>query len=58
MYLCRNGSVCVEVLSLEGPGLDTDALLTCPLVPAPVELPREKSLRVLLCVCERETKIR
>lgn len=44
--LCLNGSVWVFVLlSLEGPGLETDALLTCPLVV--VVDPRLKSVRDL-----------
>lgn len=53
--LCLNGSVWVFVLlSLDGPGLETDALLTCPLVV--VVDPRLNSVRDLkiLWICGEE----
>lgn len=42
IYLCLNGSVGAP-FSAEGPGLETEALLTCPFPPAPVEPPRVNS---------------
>lgn len=47
--LCRNWSVCIALFSLDGPGLDTDALLTWPLDEIEA-FPRLNSVRVLLSI--------
>lgn len=46
-YLGPSGSGVVP-LSAEGPGLDTDALFTWPLPPAPVDPPRVNSDTVVV----------